>query len=92
MLKIITIRLIQKNAEIAKMTIIKKGISHLKPRGIILIADEFEPHNILFLSDVTAELDAAGQVGMKTIQIVRPGTIPGDQHQVCNSFDQVNPD
>jgi ubiquinone/menaquinone biosynthesis C-methylase UbiE len=35
-------------------TVIKKGISNLKPSGIILIADEFEPHNRLlkFLTNI----------------------------------------
>lgn len=31
-------------------------------------------HNILFLSDVTAELEAAQAAGFQTVQLVRPGT------------------
>jgi enolase-phosphatase E1 len=32
------------------------------------------PEQILFLSDITAELSAAAQAGLQTIQLVRPGT------------------
>lgn len=41
-----------------------------------LIAEKLElaPHEILFLSDVVEELQAADEVGYHTIQLVRPGT------------------
>lgn len=35
---------------------------------------QVKPENILFLSDVTAELEAADAAGYRTIQLVRPGT------------------
>jgi enolase-phosphatase E1 len=33
-----------------------------------------EPHQILFLSDIREELEAATKVGLQTVQLVRPGT------------------
>lgn len=48
---------------------------------------------ILFLSDVTEELDAAGRAGMHTCRLQRPGdTSPGADagiHPVARSFDEV---
>ena len=41
---------------------------------------------ILFLSDVEAELDAAAAAGLKTTQIVRPGTQAGSRHPIVSSF------
>jgi enolase-phosphatase E1 len=40
------------------------------------IADEVnhQPSEILFLSDILEELEAADQAGMQTVQLVRPGT------------------
>jgi enolase-phosphatase E1 len=35
------------------------------------------PRDVLFVSDVLAELDAARSAGMDTLWIVRPGTAPG---------------
>ncbi|MEO1334708.1 MAG: acireductone synthase [Myxococcota bacterium] len=54
---------------------------------------EEEPSDILFLSDVTAELDAAQQAGLATIRLVRPadGTIPGSSHREVASFDEIEP-
>lgn len=46
---------------------------------------------VVFISDVVGELDAAEQAGMKTLLSVRPGNAieePSD-HQVIESFDQV---
>ena len=47
--------------------------------------------DILFLSDVTAELDAARAAGMTTTRLVRPedGTVPGSDHPEVQSFDDV---
>ncbi len=45
---------------------------------------------ILFLSDVEAELDAAQAADMNTIQLVRPGTAPSDQHKTVTSFEAIN--
>ncbi|WP_369601259.1 acireductone synthase [Hahella sp. SMD15-11] len=44
---------------------------------------------VLFLSDVVAELDAARAAGMRTCQLVREGTVAGDQHPVARTFDEV---
>ena len=48
---------------------------------------------ILFLSDVTAELDAAQVAGMKTALCVRPGSnaVVSASHQVIHAFDVVFP-
>ena len=49
-----------------------------------------EPSEIVFISDVVDELDAAEEAGMKTLLSVRPGNpsqTPSD-HQVINSFDE----
>ena len=45
------------------------------------------PQEILFISDVVAELDAANQAGMKTILSIRPGNAP--QHPSVRSFDEI---
>ncbi|WP_437757874.1 acireductone synthase [Sorangium sp. So ce1389] len=49
------------------------------------------PGEVLFLSDVAAELDAAAEAGMRTVQILRPGTArdTGGRHAVAETFDQV---
>ncbi len=48
------------------------------------------PGEILFLSDVEAELDAAKAAGMKTIQLVRDGrTLPSDRHPNVSRFDEI---
>ena len=50
------------------------------------------PSSILFISDVTSELDAAGKTGMHTRLSVRPGNKPvpdGHGHHVIMSFDEV---
>jgi len=46
---------------------------------------------ILFLSDVTEELDAARMAGMQTIQILREGILPGLQstHRTATSFQEI---
>jgi enolase-phosphatase E1 len=51
------------------------------------------PDAIVFISDVTAELDAARKSGMQTQLSMRPGNkpVPDDHgHLVINTFDQVN--
>ena len=49
------------------------------------------PGDILFLSDVGAELDAAAAAGLRTIQLARPedATAPVDDHAVAADFDAV---
>jgi enolase-phosphatase E1 len=47
---------------------------------------------VLFLSDVTAELDAAAETGMRTGLVVRSGNAPappGHQHPIVTDFEQV---
>jgi len=49
-----------------------------------------EPQQILFISDVVAELDAASEAGMETVLSIRPGN--SEQPQVCPSirtFDSI---
>lgn len=58
------------------------------------IAAEFAlPANeILFLSDIVEELDAAEQAGMKTALVIRPGNkpaTPGHHHPQITSFDEI---
>jgi enolase-phosphatase E1 len=51
-----------------------------------------EPAKILFLSDITAELDAALQAGLQTGLILRPGNAPqtnGEQHPAVESFEKI---
>jgi enolase-phosphatase E1 len=56
------------------------------------IAGDFglPPEDIWFLSDVVAELDAAGAAGMQTALVVRPGNAPMDDsaapHSLIRSF------
>ncbi len=45
---------------------------------------------ILFLSDVTQELDAAKAAGMRTVQLVRPGTVGGSAHETAADFAEVD--
>lgn len=47
------------------------------------------PAHILFLSDVTEELDAAENAGMRTIQLLRPGTTAGQHHATAATFDNI---
>lgn len=47
------------------------------------------PENILFLSDVEAELDAALAAGLQTIHIVRPGTPLGEKHRTATDFNAL---
>lgn len=50
------------------------------------------PNEILFLSDVVAELDAAKEAGMQTGLVVRPGNAPvtaGHNHPELRSFAEI---
>jgi enolase-phosphatase E1 len=49
------------------------------------------PAATLFLSDVEAELDAARAAGMRTTQLVRPGTAAGTRHETARDFTEVRP-
>jgi enolase-phosphatase E1 len=48
------------------------------------------PAEILFLSDIEAELDAAQEAGLQTIQLVREGTTASTKHQTVLSFDEIS--
>ncbi len=50
---------------------------------------EISSGNILFLSDVEAELDAARAAGMHTTQLLRAGGIPSLKHPVAADFSEV---
>ncbi|ODN43398.1 acireductone synthase [Piscirickettsia litoralis] len=43
---------------------------------------------VLFFSDIEAELDAAKQAGLKTCQLVRDNQLPSDHHPWVNDFNK----
>jgi enolase-phosphatase E1 len=49
------------------------------------------PNAIAFFSDNAAELDAAKEAGMQTVQLVRPedGTTPCAAHAIAANFDEI---
>lgn len=47
------------------------------------------PENILFLSDIVEELDAAQSAGMKTCLLAREQLLENAQHTVVRSFDPI---
>jgi enolase-phosphatase E1 len=50
------------------------------------------PNEILFISDVTAELDAATESGMQTLLSIRPNNPPqndADRYRMIRSFDSI---
>ncbi len=51
---------------------------------------KLSPQQILFLSDVEAELDAAQLAGYKTMQLVRAGTLAGTKHNNTVDFYGIN--
>jgi enolase-phosphatase E1 len=48
-----------------------------------------DPEQILFISDVVAELEAAQQAGMKTIMSIRPGNAAQPRYPSIRSFDEI---
>jgi enolase-phosphatase E1 len=49
------------------------------------------PEQILFLSDIAAELDAAAVAGMQTIQLVRPPAVDiAGTHKQVSDFNQIS--
>ena len=48
-----------------------------------------EPEEILFVSDVVAELEAANQAGMKTLLSIRPGNAQAERYPSIRSFDEI---
>jgi enolase-phosphatase E1 len=49
------------------------------------------PSEVLFLSDVKAELDAARRAGMGTALVVREGAAPSTDHAVVSDFSSLAP-
>jgi enolase-phosphatase E1 len=47
---------------------------------------DLKPEELVFLSDIEAELDAAKETGMQTIQLLRKGTEAAINHQQVESF------
>lgn len=47
------------------------------------------PADILFLSDIEEELDAAKSASMQAVQLVREGTKPSSRHQGVTSFSNL---
>jgi len=56
----------------------------------IAAALQLLPADILFLSDIEAELDAAAAAGMGTIQLLRPGTVPAIRHCQAADFSAID--
>lgn len=57
---------------------------------LIALSLRLTPREILFISDVVAELDAASAAGMQTLLCLRPGNAPvhdGEKHRSANDFD-----
>ena len=54
------------------------------------IAEELllKPSEILFLSDIVEELDAADQIGYQTIQLTRPGT-EANWKSIATDFNEI---
>jgi len=53
---------------------------------------ELPPPEILFLSDIEQELDAAAEAGMETCRLVRDGQPPADSaHRCVTDFDAIEP-
>jgi enolase-phosphatase E1 len=50
------------------------------------------PHELLFLSDVEGELDAARAAGLKTVWLVREGSLdPHAPHRQVRDFSEIDP-
>lgn len=47
------------------------------------------PEEVLFLSDITEELDAAKAAGMQTIQLVRSEPVANSAHQQVKNFSEI---
>jgi enolase-phosphatase E1 len=62
-----------------------------EPRSYAAIANAIRlpPGDILFLSDVAAELDAAAAASMRTIQLVRDDAIERGRHRTAHDFDEI---
>lgn len=54
------------------------------------VTEAIHANEILFLSDIEAELDAAAEAGMQTIQLIRPGSSPSQKHIKVEIFDAID--
>ncbi|MGO2012732.1 MAG: acireductone synthase [Pseudoalteromonas sp.] len=54
----------------------------------ILAELPFAASEVLFLSDVVAELDAAKSAGLKTLHLIRDGQASSQEHNYINDFSQ----
>ena len=66
-----------------------------EPASYAAIADAIDlaPGDVLFLSDVDAELDAARTAGMQTVRLLRPADTPAGattKHASAISFDEID--
>ena len=50
------------------------------------------PEQILFLSDIHQELDAAREAGLHTQQLIRDDADPASQHPQVSQFDHIHPE
>ena len=50
------------------------------------------PSQILFLSDIHQELDAAEQAGFRTLQLIRGDDDGASHHHQVHQFDEINPE
>lgn len=55
----------------------------------IVMQLELPAEDILFLSDVVEELDAAAEAGMRTIQLIRQDDIQTGKHPLVSNFDEI---
>ncbi|MCC5826268.1 acireductone synthase [Alkalimonas sp.] len=65
------------------------GKKEISSYAAILQHLQLPPGQVLFLSDVVAELDAARQLGIATCQLIREGQ-PAGSHPTAEDFYQVN--
>ncbi len=49
-----------------------------------------EPHEVLFLSDIAEELDAARSAGMRTLQLVRDSSVITGTHPIAHAFNDID--
>jgi len=56
----------------------------------IAAALKIQPNEILFISDVVAELEAAREAGMKTLLSIRPGNSTQEWSNTIHSFDEIS--
>ena len=55
----------------------------------IAVALNLQPSELLFISDVVAELEAAKEAGMTTLLSIRPGNSPQEWPHAIRSFDEA---